>query len=368
EKQTDLIRKQRDAIKTLLPELKKYGYSEVSFSRLSPAEQQKVGNEILADLTKKSRKESKGLESNTMMPGGGMVSSQFQKTSDLDKLKNDFANFNKLNGQLNKDRVHNIELANAEQDSYIAGLKESLALEQKELQELKKSGANQKEILAQEKLIQGIKDMINPPKPKVSKPTDPKKKKKSTKKPKDPNEIALDNIDKQMKIEQEQEKQRFEQKKSQLLSNLESELIDRDTYNQRLTEVVESNSQKLLEIELKYANMRPKYLKQAEKEANKTRINELNNSFKEYADTIRKRSEDLIKQLIDDQKNIDDEIFKLTADSRAKELKSSKRDSSNRIDSINSQLSSLYTKNDNLTYDLNSSNPDVVKSATNQQC
>ncbi|MEG0982370.1 hypothetical protein, partial [Algoriella sp.] len=203
--------------------------------------------------------------------------------------------------------------------------------------------------------------------PKVSKPTDPKKKKKSTKKPKGPNEIALDNIDKQMKIEQEQEKQRFEQKKSQLLSNLESELIDRDTYNQRLTEVVESNSQKLLEIELKYANMRPKYLKQAEKEANKTRINELNNSFKEYADTIRKRSEDLIKQLIDDQKNIDDEIFKLTADSRAKELKSSKRDSSNRIDSINSQLSSLYTKNDNLTYDLNSSNPDVVKSATNQQ-
>lgn len=366
EKQTDLIRKQRDAIKTLLPELKKYGYSEVSFSRLSPAEQQKVGNNILTDLTKKSRKESKGLESNTMMPGSGMVSRDFQRTSDLDKFRSDFANFSTLNGQLNNDRVNNIKLANAENESYINGLKESLSQEQQELSALKKSGANQKEILAQEKLIQGIKDLINPPKPKIVKPVDTKKKKTKTKKPKDPNEIALDNIDKQMKIEQEQEKQRFEQKKSQLLSNLESELIDRETYNQRLTEAVESNSQKLLEIELKYAKQRPKYLKQAEKEANQTRIDELNNSFKEYADAIRKRSEQLIKQLIDDQKNIDDDIFKLTADSRAKELKSSNRDSSNRIDSINNQLSSLYTNSDNLNSDLNSSNPDLVKSAKNQ--
>ena len=198
-------------------------------------------------------------------------------------------------------------------------------------------------------------------------PETKKTKPKKSKKTKDPNEIAIEKIDQQMKIEQEQEKQRFEQKKSQLLSNLESELIDRETYNQRLTEAVESNSQKLLEIELKYAKQRPKYLKQAEKEANQTRIDELNNSFKEYADAIRKRSEQLIKQLIDDQKNIDDDIFKLTADSRAKELKSSKRDSNSKIDSINKQLSSLYTTNDNLTSDLNSSNPDVVKSATNQQ-
>lgn len=197
-------------------------------------------------------------------------------------------------------------------------------------------------------------------------PETKKTKPKKSKKTKDPNEIAIEKIDQQMKIEQEQEKQRFEQKKSQLLSNLESELIDRETYNQRLTEAVESNSQKLLEIELKYAKQRPKYLKQAEKEANQTRIDELNNSFKEYADAIRKRSEQLIKQLIDDQKNIDDDIFKLTADSRAKELKSSNRDSSNRIDSINNQLSSLYTNSDNLNSDLNSSNPDLVKSAKNQ--
>ncbi|WP_312208290.1 hypothetical protein [Empedobacter sp.] len=367
EKQTDLIRKQRDAIKTLLPELKKYGYSEVSFSRLSPSQQQKVGNQILTDLTNKSSSKSKGFESNTMMPGSGMISNQFKETAALDKFKSDFANFNKLNNQLNKERVHNIELANAENESYINGLKESLALEQKELQALKKSGANQKEILAQEKLIQGIKDLINPPKPNIAKPTtDTKKKKTKTKKAKDPNEIALDEIDRQMKVEQELEKQRFQRRKEELLNALESELIDRQTYSQRLTEAVEENGQKLLEIELKYALKRPQYLKKAEKEANQTRIDEIKNSFKEYSDAIRERSEKIIKQLIDEQKNIDDEIFKLSADSRTKEIANSKRDSNNRITTINNQLSSLYTSSDNLNSDLNSSNSDVVKSATNQ--
>ncbi|WP_312922939.1 hypothetical protein [Empedobacter brevis] len=367
EKQTDLIRKQRDAIKTLLPELKKYGYTEVSFSRLSPSQQQKVGNQILTDLTNKSSSKSKGFESNTMMPGSGMISNQFKETAALDKFRSDFANFNKLNNQLNKERVHNIELANAENESYINGLKESLALEQKELQALKKSGANQKEILAQEKLIQGIKDLINPPKPNIAKSTtDTKKKKTKTKKAKDPNEIALDEIDRQMKVEQELEKQRFQRRKEELLNALESELIDRQTYSQRLTEAVEENGQKLLEIELKYALKRPQYLKKAEKEANQTRIDEIKNSFKEYSDAIRERSEKIIKQLIDEQKNIDDEIFKLSADSRAKEIANSKRDSNNRITTINNQLSSLYTSSDNLNSDLNSSNSDVVKSATNQ--
>ena len=236
----------------------------------------------------------------------------------------------------------------------------------------KKANPNQGQKLIDEQAeLQAMKNQLNvdnPITPTKSTPTTgTKKKKTSTKKPKDPNEIALDNINKQMKIEQEQEKQRFEQRKSQLLSNLESELIDRETYNQRLTEAVEDNAQKLLQIELKYANMRPKYLKQAEKEANKTRIDELNNSFKEYADTIRKRSEELIKQLIDDQKNIDDEIFKLSADSRAKDILSNKKSTDNKTDELSEQIKAYRNQVSELNLRLLNPDSTTIKEDTEQK-
>ncbi|MDK7375960.1 hypothetical protein QP519_10480 [Weeksella virosa] len=367
EKQTRLIGKQREAIKALLPELAKYGYTEVSFSALSPSEQQRVGNQILKkSVQNKGEDLINELSTSTREFAGERNLNKVKQASEFQK---NWENFNSINEKLNKERLHQIKLTNAQNESYIKGLKETLAQEEEELKLMKKQGANQNQILAQEKLIQGIRDKINSPtktKTPANSSTGTKKTKSKTHSGRtvDPNKEALKVIEENYKTELEKEKQALEKIRKEKLTALQNEEIDRITYNEKMQDITDSHNAKLLLLEINYAKQRIQYIKGAEKEASQTRIAEIQNSIIDLSTALKERAEKEIKALIDSQRVIDDELFKLSAESLDKEIKNIQKGTDVQLEAIDERNKELIRKHAKLTDDLN--NPELSANAIEQ--
>lgn len=316
EKQKKLFTEQREALNKLIPALKEYGYTEVEFSKLSRKEQQRVGTEALSQLAeKKAKQANERIRTSTRESAGMYEVSQVESIVDA---REDFNNYFKLSDQLTSERNKLLELRNAKEESYRNGLKETLKIEEEQLQLLIKQGASKQKIAEQQGIINGINLLLNPvtTKPQSTTPDTGKSKKKQ----KTAQELALEDIDKRQKIEEEKQKQAYERQMSQLKKALEEKLIDQNYYNHVEQEYTETNKIELLKIEKKYDSERLKYLKEAEKEATKTKIANIDNSVKDIQLALRSRSEQLLKEAIDNAKKLDEELSNLLASEEQREI------------------------------------------------
>ena len=336
EKQKKLFTEQREALNKLIPALKEYGYTEVEFSKLSRKEQQRVGTEALSQLAEKKAKQANERIRTSTRESAGMY--EVSQVASIVDAREDFNNYFKLSDQLTSERNKLLELRNAEEESYRNGLKETLKIEEEQLQLLIKQGASKQKIAEQQGIINGINLLLNPvtTKPQSTTPDTGKSKKKQ----KTAQELALEDIDKRQKIEEEKQKQAYERQMSQLKKALEEKLITQEYYNHVAEEYSEVNKIELLKIEKKYDNERLKYLKEAEKEATKTKIANIDNSVKDIQLALRSRSEQLLKEAIDNAKKLDEELSNLLASEEQRE-----------INAINSKYDALKNSRGKGTFD-----------------
>lgn len=231
---------------------------------------------------------------------------------------------------------------------HIDRLKKSLGIENNVLKvlnaqkvaksDIKGTENKSSELLSQQGIIQTIEEIINPNKAKPQSTTSDTG--KSKKKQKTAQELALEDIDKRQKIEEEKQKQAYERQMSQLKKALEEKLITQEYYNHVAEEYSEVNKIELLKIEKKYDNERLKYLKEAEKEATKTKIANIDNSVKDIQLALRSRSEQLLKEAIDNAKKLDEELSNLLASEEQRE-----------INAINSKYDNLKNSRGKGTFD-----------------
>lgn len=231
---------------------------------------------------------------------------------------------------------------------HIDRLKKSLGIENNVLKvlnaqkvaksDIKGTENKSSELLSQQGIIQTIEEIINPNKAKPQSTTPDTG--KSKKKQKTAQELALEDIDKRQKIEEEKQKQAYERQMSQLKKALEEKLITQEYYNHVAEEYSEVNKIELLKIEKKYDNERLKYLKEAEKEATKTKIANIDNSVKDIQLALRSRSEQLLKEAIDNAKKLDEELSNLLASEEQRE-----------INAINSKYDALKNSRGKGTFD-----------------
>lgn len=188
--------------------------------------------------------------------------------------------------------------------------------------------------------------------------------KKHTGRSVDPNQEALKAIDEKYKTELEKEKQALENIRKEKLLALQKEEIDRVTYNEKMQDITDSHNAKLLLLEIKYAKQRTAYMKGAEKEANQTKIAEIQNSIIDLSTALKERAEKEMKALIDSQRVIDDELFKLSAESLDKEIKNIQKGTDAQLEAIDERDKELIRKHAKLTDDLN--NPELSAKASEQ--
>ncbi len=353
EKKKELFEQQDQAINSLMPELQKRGYTVASFSSLSTDEKQLVGQQILDEKTAEYTKLQQLYQNETAQGSAKLIIRDKLKWAKEDAEA--WSQFLEIQKDLNEEIAGEFKLQAAYDESHKKDLLNLLKEAEEKLQQLKKENADKGLIATQESIIQGIKNELNPPTPNQTKNTPGDKTTKGKKT--DPNAEALKQLDDQMKAEQEKLKQRFEAERKLLLEALEQETIDREVYGSRLQVLTDELNAGLLNVEADYAARRIKFLKGAEKEATKTRIAEIGNSLKDITDAIKQRSEKIIEQLIKEQKNIDDELFKLMADDEQKELRNLERSTQSQIDSITEQFNKLRTLQQNALSDINSGDP-----------
>lgn len=150
-------------------------------------------------------------------------------------------------------------------------------------------------------------------------------------------ELALEDIDKRQKIEEEKQKQGYERQLSELKKALEQKAITQEYYNHVAQEYSEENQIALLNIEKKYDAERLKYLKEAEREATKAKIANIENSVKDIQLALRSRSEKLLEEAIANAKKLDAELENLLATEEQRE-----------INAINERFDALKKSRNNL--------------------